>query len=317
MKLIRRIQGRDTEDQGRVATIGNFDGIHQGHQQIIQQLKTLAAQYQLITTIISFEPLPTEFFAQRFQRPLPTRIYPLRDKVRVLTSWEMDELICLPFSNKLATQEPEDFIEQWLINTLNIQYLVIGDDFRFGKNRRGDFTLLKTIGAQYGMQVMDTQTIAIDNERVSSTRIRQQLAIGNIGAANLLLQHRYQLSGRVKHGDKRGRTIGFPTLNLSLPDNIAIAKGVYAVRIAGLTEDTDVRLYGVANIGVRPTVAGQEVRLEVHVFDYVDNAYGKYIVVEPVTYLRAEMKFADFAALKAQIVLDVERAKHYFTNHKH
>ena len=315
MKLIRRIQGLHTEPAhknprvGRVATIGNFDGVHQGHQRIIQQLKALATQNQLITTLISFEPLPNEFFAQRHQRPLPTRIYPLRDKVRVLTSLAIDEFVCLPFNASLAEQEPEYFIQQLLIKQLGVSHLVVGDDFRFGKNRRGDFALLKTLGAQYGMQVVDTQTIAIDGERVSSTRIRQQLSVGNVSEAKRLLAHDYCLSGRVRHGDKRGRTIGFPTLNLALPEHIAVAKGVYAVRIQGLTDHV---LTGVANIGVRPTVAGKEMRLEVHVFDYASDAYGKQVVVELVKYLRKEIKFDSFDALKAQIVVDANRAKQCF-----
>lgn len=320
MKLIRRIPRLHTERPARepnlaphrIATIGNFDGIHQGHQGIIQQLKDLAAQHHLRTTIISFEPLPTEFFAQRHQRPLPPRIYPLRDKVRVLKSWLLDELVCLPFTTKLAEQEPEDFIQQFLIKQLNIKYLVIGDDFRFGKNRRGDFSLLKKLGAKHGTQVINTQTITVDHQRVSSTRIRQQLALGNIHETNTLLAHHYCLSGRVRHGDKRGRTIGFPTLNLLLPAHIAVAKGVYAVRIQGLTQQPESFLTGVANIGVRPTVAGKETRLEVHLFDYDDDAYGKHVVIELVKYLRKEIKFDSFEALKAQITIDANTAKQCF-----
>lgn len=315
MKLIRRIQGLHTEPcnenklRGRVATIGNFDGLHQGHQHIIQQLKTLASQHQLITTVISFEPLPNEFFAQRHQRPLPTRIYPLRDKVRLLKSLAIDEFVCLPFTTTLAEQEPEYFIQQLLIKQLGIRYLVVGDDFRFGKNRRGDFSLLKTLGEKYGMQVTHTQTITVKHERVSSTRIRQQLAIGNISEVNRLLAHRYCLSGRVRHGDKRGRTIGFPTLNLALPEHIAIAKGVYAVRIRGLIQQPEQVLTGVANIGVRPTVSGKEMRLEVHVFEYTGDAYGQQVEIELVEYLRNEVKFDSFEALKAQIALDAKDAK--------
>ncbi len=315
MKLIRRIQGLHTEPAhknphvGRIATIGNFDGVHQGHQHIIQQLQLLATQQQLITTLISFEPLPHEFFAQRHQRPLPTRIYPLRDKVRVLTALAIDEFVCLPFNAALAEQEPEYFIQQLLIKQLGIRHLVVGDDFRFGKNRRGDFALLKTLGAKQGMQVTDTQTIALEGERVSSTRIRQQLAVGNLSEAKCLLAHDYCLSGRVRQGDQRGRTIGFPTLNLALPEHIAIARGVYAVRIRGLAEHV---LTGVANIGVRPTVEGKEMRLEVHVFDYAEDAYGKQVGVELVEYLRQEIKFESFDALKAQIVVDAKRAKQCF-----
>ncbi|HHL19082.1 MAG TPA: bifunctional riboflavin kinase/FAD synthetase [Thiothrix sp.] len=315
MKLIRRIQGLHTEPaheksiEGRVATIGNFDGVHQGHQRIIQQLKALATQHQLITTLISFEPLPNEFFAQRHQRLSPTRIYPLRDKVRMLASLAIDEFVCLPFNASLAEQEPEYFIQQLLIKQLGISYLVVGDDFRFGKNRRGDFALLKTLGAQHGMQVVDTQTIMLDDERVSSSRIRQQLAVGNLSEVKHLLAHDYCLSGRVRHGDKRGRTIGFPTLNIALPEHIAVAKGVYAVRIQGLTDHV---LTGVANIGVRPTVAGKEMRLEVHVFDYAADAYGKQVMIELVEFLRKETKFDSFDALKAQIVVDANRAKQCF-----
>ncbi len=309
MKLIRRIQGFYTDRMPCVATIGNFDGLHQGHQQIIQQTRLVASKHNILSAVISFEPLPTEYFSRTYDRTPPTRIYPFRDKVRLLKNLEIDEFICLNFDKKISEMEPEAFIQDILVKQLNVRYLIVGDDFCFGKNRRGNLAMLESLGRELGMQVIDTQTIKEGNERVSSTRIRHQLAKGELVEANRLLGHGYQLSGRVRHGDKRGRTIGFPTLNLSLPEMIAAAKGVYAVHIHGLAEGS---LKGVANIGMRPTVKGQDMRLEVHVFDYAEDAYGKHVGIELMNYIRAEKKFDGIEALKDQIALDAQQARDFF-----
>ena len=305
MKLIRGLNSLKTKaDEACVATIGNFDGLHLGHQKIIRKLKDKAQELDLPSTVISFEPLPAEYF---MPNP-PARIYPMRDKIRLLNSLGVDQYVCLNFNANLANMAPETFVEDILLDKLGVQYLAVGDDFRFGHKRKGDFQLLKTMGAQKGMEVSDTDTCELDGERVSSTRIRKLLETGKIQEAKKLLGNTYQLSGRVRHGDKRGRTIGFPTLNLRLLNHIAPAKGVYAVKVHGL-EDSP--LDGVANLGIRPTVQGTENRLETHLFDFNKDVYGKTVCVELVKFIRKEKKFDSFDDLKAQILIDVEQAKKY------
>ncbi|HIO93494.1 MAG TPA: bifunctional riboflavin kinase/FAD synthetase [Leucothrix mucor] len=305
MKLTRGLKHQHTISDGCVASIGNFDGLHLGHQKLLAHLAEKSQQLNLASTIISFEPLPAEFF---MPEP-PTRIYPLRDKIRLMSQLGVDHYLCLRFNKELSSMAPEDFVQQVLLDRLNVKYLVVGDDFRFGKQRTGDFKLLQTMGADAGMEVQNTPTCEYKNERISSTRIREQLSSGDVEASTQLLGHAYQLSGRVRHGEKRGRTIGFPTLNLRLPDFIAPARGVYAVRIQGLSEKT---YTGVANLGARPTVGGKEVRLETHVFDYEGDAYGKHVCIQLDKFLRPEQRFDNFGALKAQILQDAEVARQYY-----
>lgn len=310
MKLIRGLAHQSSQPlnqfaKGCVATIGNFDGLHLGHQTLLKHLKQKSKQLNLPSTIISFEPLPAEFF---MPSP-PTRLYPLRDKVRLLNQLGMDYYVNLNFNQPLATMDAEDFVQQFLLEQLKVRYLVVGDDFRFGKHRKGDFQLLQSMGAKAGMVVCDTPTCHYKDKRISSSLIRQYLATGNIEASNKLLGEPYQLSGRVRHGHKRGRTIGFPTLNLRMPDTIAPIHGVYAVRIKGLANKM---LTGVASLGKNPTVAGKEVRLETYVFDYNGNAYGQYICIQLDKFLRPEEHFDSFEALKQQITQDVDDAKAYY-----
>ena len=305
MKLIRGLNAfklnSSVKKIGCVATIGNFDGLHLGHQKIISKLKDKATETKLPLTVISFEPLPAEFF---MPEP-PLRIYPMRDKIRLLQKLGVDQFLCLKFNASFAAQKPEEFVQDVLLDALNTQYLAVGDDFRFGCQRKGDFQLLRDMGKTTGMTVVDTQTCQLKRKRVSSTRVRQHLEAGEIQQANELLGERYQLSGRIRHGDKRGRTIGFPTLNLKLPDNIAPQRGVYAVKVSGLS---NAKLKGVANLGTRPTVEGTENRLEVHLFNFSEEVYGKYICVELFEFIRAEKRFDDFEMLKAQILRDAEQA---------
>ncbi|RVU85394.1 bifunctional riboflavin kinase/FAD synthetase [Leucothrix sargassi] len=302
MKLVRDIQEITALTDGCVATIGNFDGLHLGHQHILQQLNSQSQQYRLPKVVISFEPLPTEFFSDH-QSP---RIYPFRDKCRYLESMGVDYFICLRFNDALAQMEPEAFVEKILFKTANVRALVVGDDFCFGKDRKGNFDLLKRLGEQNNMQVSESFTHKDLTGRVSSTRIRQHLMAGETAAASALLGRKYALSGRIRHGAKLGRTIGFPTLNLRIQDNIAPANGVYAVKVRGLSAEP---LKGVANLGNRPTVDGLETRLEAHIFDFDQSVYGEHIQVELVEYLRSEKKFESFDLLKAQIVKDAQQAR--------
>lgn len=301
MNLIRGISSLGQKAQPCVATIGNFDGLHLGHQRIINKLKEKAEELNLPLTIISFEPLPAEYF---ISEP-PARIYSMRDKVRLLSKLGVDNYLCLKFDSTLANMSPNNFVQDILLNKLNVKYLAVGDDFRFGHKREGDFKLLKKLGKISGMEVVDTPTYEFDNERVSSTRIRKHLEVGAIHTANGLLGHRYQIFGRIRHGDKRGRTIGFPTINMKVLSHIAPKRGVYAVLVHGLCAEP---LKGVANLGTRPTVNGTENRLETHIFDFDDDIYGKYVCVELVDFLRGEQRFESFEMLKEQIAMDAEKA---------
>ncbi len=301
MDIIRHIRPA-ANHLGCVATIGNFDGLHRGHRAVIEHVQHQAQLFQLPATVISFEPLPSEFFRATPQG----RIYALRDKLRILQQLNLTQFVCLRFDHALASMPAETFVQQILLDGLKVRYLVVGDDFRFGKGRRGDYHLLQQMGAEAGMQVVDTPTFLHEDERISSTRIRLALSTAELALANELLGQPYQISGRVRHGDKRGRSIGFPTLNLRVPQHIALRRGVYAVKVFGLG---DTALNGVANLGARPTVHGLEDRLEVHLFDFNQQVYGQTVCVQPMTFIRDERKFASFAELKAQIAQDASLAQ--------
>lgn len=302
MKIIRNILSTNNIPAACVATIGNFDGLHLGHQKIINKLKLKAKELSLPLTVISFEPLPSEFF---MPTP-PARIYPMRDKVRLMHNMEVDNYLCLNFNNAFASMSPTDFIQEILLDRLNVKYLAIGDDFRFGHQRAGDFSLLKSEGEAAGMTVVDTMTCHQSGERISSTRIRNHLEKGEISTANKLLGHEYQLSGRVRHGEKKGRTIGFPTINMKMLEHIAPQRGVYAVKVHGLSNKP---INGVANLGNRPTVGGTENRLETHLFNFDRDIYGRHVCVELVEFIRQEKRFNSFELLKAQILNDAKIAK--------
>ena len=301
MRLIRDIAGIQHLQTGCVATIGNYDGLHLGHQAILQQLEVEATRHQLPKVVISFEPLPSEFFTGNKAQ----RVYPFRDKARLLEKLGIDYFLCLRFDQTMARMPPTDFVERILFQSINVKSLMVGDDFCFGKDRQGDFNLLQSMGKSNGMQVHKTETFNDKTGRISSTRIRQHLAKGELDIAIKLLGKPFCLSGRIRHGDKRGRTIGFPTANLRIQDNIAAVNGVYAVKVTGLNQET---LMGVANLGNRPTVDGTETRLEVHIFDFDESVYGQHIVVELCEFMRPEKKFEDFAALTGQIHKDAIHA---------
>lgn len=299
MKLLRAWAN---SSQACIATIGNFDGLHLGHQSVIRQVQDKAKHLGLASTVISFEPLPAEYLRQ----PPPSRILPLRDKLLYLQSLQLDQFACLHFNQALAEMEPEAFIQDILLDGLKVRALVVGDDFRFGRKRRGDYQLLQAMGAQQGMDVVQASTLLQANERVSSTWVRHALAQADLATVKTLLGRSYTLSGRVRHGNKLGRTIGFPTLNLRIPENIALCKGVYTVQAYRAAE---ARVKGIANLGSRPTVNGLESRLEVHLFDFSAQIYGQHWTIEPVAFIRPEQRFESFELLKQQIKLDVEQAR--------
>jgi riboflavin kinase/FMN adenylyltransferase len=306
MELIRGLHNLKPRHHGCVATIGNFDGVHLGHQAVIGQLAVKSGDIGVPTTVITFEPQPREYFTHGHT---PARLTRLREKLQALRRYAVDRVLVLRFDARLADMEAEEFIDRILIAGLGVRYLVVGDDFRFGHRRAGDFAMLQRAGDAHGFQVVNLHTFSIDGERVSSTRIRDALADGDLAAAEKLLGRPYRMSGRVARGDQRGRTIGFPTANLHLHRKKVPLSGVFAVELFGLEREP---VQGVANVGTRPTVDGTRTLLEVHLFDFDRDIYGSYVDVDFLHGIRDEVRFESFDALKAQIARDVEAARRYF-----
>jgi len=303
MQLIRGLHNLRPEHRGCVATIGNFDGVHLGHQAVLGQLAEQAEKMQLPSVVITFEPQPQEFFATENSKPRLTRF---REKIHALNRYAVDRVLCLRFDERLANLDADDFIRQVLLLGLDVKYLVVGDDFCFGKGRTGNFDLLREAGKQHGFPVVNMHTFEIAGERVSSTRVRQALVEGDLVQAEQLLGRPYRMCGRVAHGDKRGRTIGFPTANIHLHRKTSPVQGVYAVEMFGIEGEP---VSGVANVGNRPTVDGTRSLLEVHLFDFSQEIYGQYVHVNFVQKIRDEMKFESFDHLKQQILQDAVQAR--------
>ena len=308
MELIRGLHNLADRHKACALTIGNFDGVHLGHQAILKMLVEKARELDVDACMMSFEPLPQEYF---MPDRAPARLTRLREKWCALEATGIDQFLCIKFNHWLADLTAEEFIEHVLIDSLHVKYLVVGDDFKFGKGRTGDFALLKAYGDKHGFEVVDSHSICLNGERISSTAIRKALASNQLEHANEMLGRAYRICGRVAHGDKRGRTIGFPTANIKLHRHATPLSGVYAVTMSGIAEH-DVQ--GVANIGKRPTVDGHHLQLEVHLFDFDNSIYGEQVCVEFKHKLRDEKKFESFDALKQQIIKDSEQAKDFFAN---
>lgn len=306
MEFIRGDYNLQPAHRGCVATIGNFDGIHLGHQAVLGQLAEKADELGLPCTVITFEPLPREYFAGD---RAPARLTRLREKLLSLRRYAVDRVLLLRFNPRLARMEAETFIQKVLVDGLGVHHLVVGDDFRFGRDRRGDFAMLEAAGDRHGFRVAHMHTFEIGGARVSSTRIREALACGDMTTAEQLLGRPYRVCGRVVHGDKRGRGIGFPTANLRMGRQVSPVRGVFAVEVFGLEREP---LQGVANVGTRPTVGGVENRLEVHVFDFDEDIYGRHLNVDFLHRIRDEQRFESLDALKAQIATDAEAARAFF-----
>jgi riboflavin kinase/FMN adenylyltransferase len=305
-KIIRGFHNLSPSSEGCVATIGNFDGVHLGHQAVLSQLALKGDMLGLPATVITFEPQPTEFF---LPAKAPPRLSRFREKVEALRSYSIEQLCVLRFNEVLAGMSANDFIQKLLVKGLNVRYLVVGDDFKFGKDRKGDFALLKKMGEEHNFQVVNMHTFAIAETRVSSTRIRQALTAGDLMLAQTLLGHPYKMSGRVAHGDKRGRTLGYPTANIHLHRAKVPLTGVYAVRLYGLEDEP---IEGIANVGVRPTIGEGNTLLEVHLFDFNKDIYGENVQVYFLHKVRDEKKFDGLPALVAQIGRDCQSARNYF-----
>lgn len=306
MKFIRGIYNLREQHRGCVLTIGNFDGVHRGHQALLARLCEEGRQRNLPVVVMIFEPQPIELFAGD---KAPVRLTRLRDKVRYLSEAGVDAVLCVRFDRRFAALTAQSFVADLLVNKLGVKFLAVGDDFRFGAGRQGDFLLLQNAGVEYGFDVIATQSFCDVGKRISSTSVRQALADDNLPLAASLLGHPFSISGRVVHGDALGRTLGFPTANLPLRRYVSPVKGVYAVEVLGLG---DRPLPGVANIGTRPTVAGMRQQLEVHLLDVAMNLYGRHIEVVLRDKIRNEQRFASLDALKEQIAKDVVSARTFF-----
>ena len=304
MLLIRGLHNLRVEHRDCVATIGNFDGVHVGHQAVLSALNARARAGGLPSLVIIFEPQPLEFF-----RPeqAPARLTRLREKLEAIAACGIDRVLLIRFNAAFAAVEAEDFVRRVLVDKLGIRHLYVGDDFRFGKGRVGDYAMLEAMGREHGFAVESLDTVSDEGERVSSTRIREALEQGDLETAARCLGRRYRIAGRVAHGNRRGRTIGFPTMNIGLLRRSTPLRGVFAVQVYCLGQRP---LPGVANIGNRPTLEGDDrFLLEVHLFDYAADVYGRHVEVDFVERIRDERKFESFDALREQIQRDAQRAR--------
>lgn len=306
MELIRGLYNLQPRHRSCVATIGSFDGVHLGHQAVIRSMHAEAARRGLPATLVTFEPMPREYFSPDMA---PARLTRLREKLTVLARCDVERVLCLRFDDWLAGLPPAEFIQRVLVDGLGVQHLFVGDDFRFGRERAGNFASLEAAGHKHGFDVQAMDTVMLGQQRISSTRARAALEAGDFITVETLLGRPYTMQGRVAHGDKRGRTIGFPTANIPLRRTRAPLNGVFAVtlRLPG-----GAPLPGVANVGARPTVAGTRVQLEVHLFDFERDIYGACVTVEFRHKLRDEQRFDSLEALKAQIDIDAGQARAWF-----
>lgn len=305
MKLLHGFQHIAELNLGTVATIGNFDGVHRGHQALLAQLRIQASRMQLPMVVMVFEPQPSEHFKGR---KAPARLSSLREKAQILRQCGADYVWCLKFDDPLASMPAVEFAERYIFSLLNAKYLLIGEDFRFGHDRVGDVALLKQLGDKQACDVQKFSDFFIDTQRVSSTNIRQALKEGKLEYAAKLLGRPYSMCGRVVRGAGRGREWGVPTANLNMHDKALPLSGVFCVRVK---REGKPLLSGVANLGCRPTIDGDKNSLEIHLFDFDESLYGELLQVYFLHKLRDEIKFNSVNDLIVQIKKDVTEAKAY------
>lgn len=305
MKLLRGIQQVTAFSVGTVATIGNFDGVHRGHQALLTKLRQEATRLSLPMIVMLFEPQPGEYFQDQQS---PARLSSLREKLQMLRQSGTDYVICLSFKESLASMSAVAFAEHFIFSSLCARYLLIGEDFRFGMGRTGDISLLQSLGAKTSCIVETFPDYFIDAQRVSSTKIRAALGSGDLMYANKLLGRPYSMSGRVIQGSGLGRQWGIPTANLKLCHKNLPLKGVFCVRVQ---REGQPWLRGVANVGCRPTIDGLKNVLEIHLFDVDESLYGAFLQVCFLHKLRDELKFSSVDRLIKQIHADILAAKAY------
>lgn len=305
MHLFRGLHTVPSNFAGCVASIGNFDGLHLGHQTIANSVKAEAARLGVPSLVVMFEPQPKEFFALD---KAPARIANLREKLQDLTSCGVEYVLCLPFNSALRSLSAADFVQNVLLKALKVKHLIIGDDFRFGHDRSGDYQTLVAAGVQYGFSVQDTKTVCVGQERISSTKVREALAQGNLSLAAELLGRPYRMSGRIGFGRQLGRTLNTPTANVMVKRHKLPLTGVFAVQV--INEDNGDSYHGVASVGIKPTItAVPEPSLEVHMLNFSGNLYHQHLTVTFVHKIRDEQKFAGLDELQAAIEADKNSAR--------
>jgi riboflavin kinase / FMN adenylyltransferase len=308
LRIFRHAAAVPEAYRGAVVAIGNFDGVHLGHQALINKARRHAQALSAPLGVMCFEPSPREFLKPGGE---PFKLTPFRSKARKIASLGVDVLFALPFDAELAHKSAQDFILDLLVKGLGVSCVCVGSDFRFGSGRSGDTAVLSYMGEMegFGVDVFPTVMAGVE-EKISSTLIRNLLQEGRPDDAARLLGNPFVIEGRVEHGEQRGRTLGFPTTNMHLDAYLRPAFGIYAVRVSVIEEETVVARYdGVANLGVRPMYLTSEPLLETHLFNFQGDLYGKHLAVELVAFLRPEAKFASVEALRAQMTLDMAQAK--------
>jgi|SRR6185312_6642329 len=303
MELIRGLAEVKPRHRGTVASIGNFDGVHLGHQAVLRDLKARAQKLGTPTTAILFEPQPQEYFAPE---KAPVRLTRFMEKWPLLQAAGVDQVLCLRFGRVLAETSAEDFVRKILVDGLGVKHLTVGDDFRFGKDRRGDFGLLRQAGADAGFEVADTASLVSDGGRVSSTRIRGHLIEGELEEAGRLLGRPFSLMGRVMHGERLGRDLGFPTVNIALKRRMPPVSGIFAAWVQGAAATPTP---AAAYIGKRSAAGGVSWVVEAHLLGFSGDLYGRRIRVELLHRLREDRHFDSLDALRAQMHSDVEAAR--------
>lgn len=293
--------------QPSAVTIGNFDGLHQGHQMLIKNLVKCARERNLLATVITFEPMP-----QTCLRPEMSllRLMSFRQKFLLFKEWGIDQVVCLRFNQSFAAMTPDEFIEKLLVAGLNVKHLMVGEDFRFGHQQRGDVALLQQTGLQKGFTVEALKINQIESLKISSTRVREFLLKGDLTGVRQQLGRNYQVSQRVVSGSRLARTLGYPTANLKLKLHDLAFKGVFVTYVFVNGK----RFNAVTNVGTRPTLDGKNYFLEAHILDFSQDLYGKRITVEFLQKIRDEVRFSDIHALKKQIAEDVNTARAFFSS---
>ncbi len=308
MEFIRGEHNIAARHHGCVASIGNYDGLHPGHQSVIKSLVERGRELELPVTIVSFEPHPLEFFVPDVA---PPRLMTVREKYETMQQLNVDRFCCLRFNHRLANTEPEAFVEDLLIGKLGAKYIVVGDDFRFGRNRRGNFEMLRSICRRYDILVAKTETLELGGARVSSSRIRECLQSGDISLANRLLGRDYSISGRIVRGDGNAKNWGFATANIQIEVTKPAVAGIFVVE-ADLPRAKS--WPAVASLGTRPTVDGSTYVLEVHLLDFDADIYGQRIRVRFLQKLRDEVKFSSIESMCKQVRQDIVATRAYFSD---
>ncbi len=305
MEIIRGLHNITARHKGCVLTIGTFDGLHHGHQMLLSHLKAKSEELGCPNLLVTFEPQPREYFQGAV---VPARLTRFREKVTILQGLGLDRILCIPFNERTRIIPAKDVIEGLLVNTLDVQYVVVGDDFQFGEGARGNYDTLKAAGDRFGFGVSHMGTLKFEHGRISSSRIRGALSSGEFELVEKLLGRPYFIMGRVVYGRQLGRQLGVPTANIRLQRYRAALEGVFAVTVIGLDREYE----GIANIGVRPTVDGKEPLLEVHIFDFDEDIYGKLLTVTFLKKVRDERTFDGLDSLKNQIKQDISETREWF-----